>query len=999
MYIEDIIKACRKIMDGDTEALEELGLDGVTYPRPRPFNTSTSHLQVTYNSVLNTVVASRELQLGFLEKQCQEMLDALQAIAVAKNITLQHEVDSTDVAEIMLWLIEEERKRLFSVQPREENSDSAEDEESAPKPPAYDDDGVQQTQPPPTAAPPLKPRVEDTVSWTIPPPSLEDPMAAGTPAEDHTVKIQLAQADQTSTLSSATSRKPSTSTAADHSKSPKPSDSLSTVSVGQGETPGPSSYVTASSKNKRRQCPICPFFGMHLQRHIDAKHPESFTSKREKVSLVHSHDKLSRPQQGKTAVRQFQWTYKRCGAIITRLGQHMTRLHKITNDRELTDAKARCIRLSFRTKAAAPPPTKKPKAKVAKPEKKQKHRHASADTSDSSANESYVPSGSTSDENEKADDHQLKVDADIDDMSSFAESDAEDEQNIPDGEQTKWRNIYLARNPDRNVREYFMSRFFTSSMPAHSEHQALLHARQVHTVLNVLDPQGIDLAALARWGGLDIWDKFCVPKLRNKELTGNTLKTYLRSLEYFVKFISKGLLYKKDLLNPRHKEVILCLKDRLPDYRGTIHRRTAHQVTTRKVDEAFKRLTPADLRQVEASEPAKKAVKLIGLAAEKKALTQSAFITVRDYLLVTTLYENGSRPGPLENALVTRFKQATYSSSSDSYTILVDKHKTTRHHGLAELTLTSRVYGYLQIYALHIRPKFLAAGEDALFVKEDGTAFAPGTVGKRVTEFFKQAGIRQKKCLIHGHMKHQERTADQNYVIRLHADRAAKAHTLLQDIFQDTTPDETAAASPVDERASDKPAEPSPKETSANSEPAKTSQPRETTTSEQHSPVVAASVEETSEDDDDDKPLKLLSRKRRALDSSEESDSASAAASVTSLSHEHKSVLLTVFNDEISCGKLLTVSEVRTKMRAHMFLRKMVVRQEFVKKVSDFVRYKTNHTRQMQLSQLTDINDEYCFPSVSAESGLRRVLSEHDSAVIEDKDPRKKGNPCHLCCR
>ena len=231
-----------------------------------------------------------------------------------------------------------------------------------------------------------------------------------------------------------------------------------------------------------------------------------------------------------------------------------------------------------------------------------------------------------------------------------------------------------------------------------------------------------------------------------------------------------------------------------------------------------------------------------------------------------------------------------------------------------------------------------------------------------------------KKRLIHGHIKHQERTADHNYVIRLSADRAAKAHTLLQDIFQETTPDETAMASPVDECASDKPAEPSPKETSADSEPAKTSQPKETTTSEQHSPVVAASIEETSEDDDDDKPLKLISGKRRALDSSEESDSASAAASVTSLSHEHKSVLLTVFNDEISSGKLLTVSEVRTKMRAHMFLYKMVVRQEFVK-VSDFVRYKTNHTRQMQLSQLTDMNDEYCFPSVSAASGLRPIVS------------------------
>ena len=118
---------------------------------------------------------------------------------------------------------------------------------------------------------------------------------------------------------------------------------------------------------------------------------------------------------------------------------------------------------------------------MAKREKKQKHRHASADKSGSSAEESYIPSGSTSDENEKADEHQLKVDADMDDMSSSAESDAEDEQNIPEGEQAKWRNTYLAKNPDRNVREYFMSRFYKyliyAEGGAHSEHQALLHAR------------------------------------------------------------------------------------------------------------------------------------------------------------------------------------------------------------------------------------------------------------------------------------------------------------------------------------------------------------------------------------------------------------------------------------------------------------------------------------------------------------------------------------------
>ena len=145
---------------------------------------------------------------------------------------------------------------------------------------------------------------------------------------------------------------------------------------------------------------------------------------------------------------------------------------------------------------------------------------------------------------------------------------------------------------------------------------------------------------------------------------GNTLKTYLCSLEYFVKFIAKGLLCKKDILNARHKEIILRLKERLPDFRETVHRRTVDQMTTRKVNEAFARLNPADLCQVVASEQAQKAVKLIGLAADKKRLTQSEFVTVRDYLIVTMVYENGSKPGPIENALVTRFKQATYSASS-----------------------------------------------------------------------------------------------------------------------------------------------------------------------------------------------------------------------------------------------------------------------------------------------------------------------------------------------
>lgn len=334
-------------------------------------------------------------------------------------------------------------------------------------------------------------------------------------------------------------------------------------------------------------------------------------------------------------------------------------------------------------------------------------RHDTQDSSDDAG--TYVSSGNSTDDHNEVDHHQLQVAADIDDISSFAESDAE--ETLPDSEQKKWQDIYLQKNPKWTVHEYFMSRFFKHLIHveggAHSDQQALIHTRQVHLICDTLDAQGTDLACLAKRSGMDIRNKFCLPKLKSKQMTGNTLKVYLRSMQFFVKFLSKGLLYNKTMLNECHKEVILRLNERLPDYRATVHRRTCHQVTTRKVDKPFSRLTPADVRKVEESEPAKTAEKLIGLAAEKKPLTLTEFTTVRDYLLVTTVYENASRPGPAENALPSRSKQAMYDASKNRYTILVDKHKTKRYHGPAELTVTSQIYSYLQIYVLHVRTNLL----------------------------------------------------------------------------------------------------------------------------------------------------------------------------------------------------------------------------------------------------------------------------------------------------
>ena len=163
----------------------------------------------------------------------------------------------------------------------------------------------------------------------------------------------------------------------------------------------------------------------------------------------------------------------------------------------------------------------------------------------------------------------------------------------------------------------------------HSEEQALIQTRQVNIILDTIDPRGEDLACLIRNNGLDFWDVFAEPKLTSKELTGNTLKVYIRSLELFIRFIGKNLFYRKDLLSEAEKEAILSLNTRLPDYRATVHRRTANQTTSRKVDESITKINATDIQEFERSELAKTAVKLLGEAINHRPLTKKEFTCVR----------------------------------------------------------------------------------------------------------------------------------------------------------------------------------------------------------------------------------------------------------------------------------------------------------------------------------------------------------------------------------
>ena len=152
------------------------------------------------------------------------------------------------------------------------------------------------------------------------------------------------------------------------------------------------------------------------------------------------------------------------------------------------------------------------------------------------------------------------------------------------------------------------------------------------------------------------------------------------------------------------------------------------------------KINPEDIRNFEESEYYKCAVKLLGEAINHRPLTKNEFTTVQDYLIVTAINENGSRPGLLENAKLDRFKQAVFIELKNRWAMVVDKHKTTRHQGPAEIVM-DRLYAYTKLYVAHLRPCFVASGEQHLFIKEDGYRFCKGTIRRHVEQVFRRQAL------------------------------------------------------------------------------------------------------------------------------------------------------------------------------------------------------------------------------------------------------------------
>ena len=94
---------------------------------------------------------------------------------------------------------------------------------------------------------------------------------------------------------------------------------------------------------------------------------------------------------------------------------------------------------------------------------------------------------------------------------------------------------------------------------------------------------------------------------------------------------------------------------------------------------------------------------------------------------------------------------------------------------------------------------------------------------------------------------------------------------------------------------------------------------------------------------------------------------------------------MTVYQSSIDSGRILSISEFRTRMKTDLFVRKYIPDASKTKKMQDFIRHKTDVVRQTSLENLpSGPVDEFEFQE-SVSSKQRKNWSDHDTKCIEEK--------------
>ena len=331
------------------------------------------------------------------------------------------------------------------------------------------------------------------------------------------------------------------------------------------------------------------------------------------------------------------------------------------------------------------------------------------------------------------------------DLESDSKSDAESSSSGSDYQPAGVTNsIYFSATSFESDRHQWLCGFFGYlALPDagyKKEAQRLQHASQVKLLLEALEPNQDDLECIGADNGDAMWLRWVDRHLKVKSKAPGTLISYLCSLEMFLKYLT-GRKYdpkKMPRLSPDLKDTFRSLIPALRGRRACVDSYTQDYQLRNYIAECDSLITTEEINKLKSSKPYLEGANLIHMAERGSKLTLRQFTLVRDYLLCRLTLATGTRPGALNNVLVSDYD--TSRVSEGNRIILVPKHKRTKD-GPAMLSMDPEMQKEMAVFVEKIRPAFANPDEDKLFINDDGHGFPEGTIGKRVVAFFEKSGV------------------------------------------------------------------------------------------------------------------------------------------------------------------------------------------------------------------------------------------------------------------
>ena len=272
-------------------------------------------------------------------------------------------------------------------------------------------------------------------------------------------------------------------------------------------------------------------------------------------------------------------------------------------------------------------------------------------------------------------------------------------------------------------------------------------------------------------------------------------------------------------LHQHFKETFQTMIPCLKGWRTTVKSATQDRQVKKYLAESDNLLKQEEIEKMKCSKPYTDGLNVLKLVHLKDAFTQPEVTAARDLLLVKFSLTTRTRPGALNNATLDDYRNALVYQGNKI--MLVAKHKRSKD-GPAMLGMDRELQELMGAYAKYIRPKLAKSGVNSLFVKNDGKEFPEGTIGKRLTEFWRKSRVRPDRMshtdlrkfiatttvenapesseTVHKVMSHSAITAKRSYVRTQLTKTASQAMTFIKDVTSKPTEDISCAVTTAETR-------------------------------------------------------------------------------------------------------------------------------------------------------------------------------------------------------